>query len=115
MKKSREFRPALQSLEERVVLSFSFTSLIHSLLPFVNIGSKKTAVVAHAHTKATRTTVVGTKAHVYGGPRGKAPSNSTALEVTGSTKTVRMYGPLSGMGEAARRLQARQARLAARG
>jgi hypothetical protein len=117
MNKTRQFRPTLQPLEERVVLSFSFTSLIHSLFPFIHIADKKPAAPAHAHTPVTRKPVVGNKAHLYSGPRGKAPSNSTALETAGTTpKTVPMYGPLSGMGAAARRLQAaRQAHLKIKG
>jgi hypothetical protein len=113
MRKPRDFRPMLQPLEERVVLSFSFTSLVHSLFPFIKTNDKKPVVASRGHAPVTRKLVVGTKAHLYAGPRGKAPSNSTALEATGSTaKTVPMYGLLSGMGAAARRLQAaRQARL----
>jgi hypothetical protein len=115
MRKARKFRPTLQPLEERVVLSFSFTSLIHSILPFVNIGDTKKTVVDHrTHEPVARKPVVDKKAaRLYAGPRGKAPSNSTALDLPGRTaKTVPMYGPFSAMGAAARRLQAaRQARL----
>ena len=108
MKKSRDFRPMLQPLEERVVLSFSFTGLIHSLLPFIKLPEKKAAVVTRTHTPVTRKAIVGkAAAHLYAGPRGKAPSNSTALEATGSTKVVPMYGPYTGPAAlAARRLQA---------
>jgi len=96
MKKSRDFRPMLQPLEERVVLSFSFTGLIHSLLPFIKFPEKKAVVTVHAHTPVTRKVVVGKAAHLYAGPRGKAPSNSTALEATGSAKAASTDGPFSG-------------------
>ena len=36
MTKPRRFRPSAQPLEGRLALSFSFDSLIHSVLPFIH-------------------------------------------------------------------------------
>ncbi|MFO0950060.1 MAG: hypothetical protein U0835_02700 [Isosphaeraceae bacterium] len=41
MPKPRAFCPVMQCLEERVVLSFSFSNLVHSLFPFIKSNDAK--------------------------------------------------------------------------
>ena len=97
MKKSRDFRPMLQPLEERIVLSFSLTGLIHSLLPFIKFPEKKP--VATAHTHAPGDPEGGRRqgrAPLYGTP-GQGPFELDSLEATGSTKVVSTDKPFSGL------------------
>jgi hypothetical protein len=63
MKGPRAYRPTVQRLEDRVVLSLSFGSFLHSLFPLFSSGSKHPkkphlAAVGHAavgpHSEAVR-------------------------------------------------------------
>jgi hypothetical protein len=87
MKTPRTYRPTVQPLEERTALSLTFSGFIHSILPFIpDKSSAKKPVVAHAHVApVTRKPVVGHSKHLYAGPLGKAPANSTALDALATT------------------------------
>jgi hypothetical protein len=87
MKTPRRFDPTVQPLEERVALSLTFSGFIHSILPFIpDKSSAKKPVVAHAHVSPlVRKPVVGHAKHLYAGPLGKAPANSTAVESPATT------------------------------
>lgn len=109
MKKPQVFRPAVQPLEERVVLSFSFKSMLHSILPFIDFDDdeKKPARKPAAQVSSVaRRPVEGTDRALYAGPRGRAPANSTAFDLSGKKvqspdaarahpKVVPMYGPFA--------------------
>ena len=54
MKTRRSFRPSLQSLEGRVVLSFSFSRVIHSVFPFIKDTTKSKPTPAALQLAAAR-------------------------------------------------------------
>lgn len=49
MERACRFRPAVDALEGRVVLSFSFAKMFHSVFPFIPDKGSKTVVKAHPH------------------------------------------------------------------
>ena len=70
--KMRRFCPRFQSLEERTVLSFSFSHLLHSVFPFVPDKSSKAtpgaayrARLAMAKAEAANPALVPAPAHVH--------------------------------------------------
>lgn len=52
MKAARRFCPGVHSLEERVVLSFSFSKTLHSILPFIPDHTKVKALPTAAQIAA---------------------------------------------------------------
>jgi hypothetical protein len=54
MRRHCPFRPSVQPLEDRVVLSFSFSKMLHSVFPFVHDSSNKKPAAHVAHTQTPR-------------------------------------------------------------
>src|SRR5262249_33449096 len=52
MSKPRAYRPTLQPMEERVALSLSFTSFLHSIFPFISSG-KSNSILPFVKNKST--------------------------------------------------------------
>jgi hypothetical protein len=53
VRRARTCRPTIQPLEERVVMTLSFSGLVHSVFPFIKDNSK-TAHVAHTPAEKAR-------------------------------------------------------------
>ena len=63
MKKQRALRPVLQELEDRTVMSFSFSHLLHSVFPFIhsNTDTKTSSKTAAQMTAAQRSDLIQTR------------------------------------------------------
>jgi hypothetical protein len=90
MRKPRACCPTVQALEERVVLSLSFSKLIHSLFPFIKTNDK-TAVPHRPHVAA----------HVVRPHAGLAHPGAPAVAGTGTASGA---AAVVGARRAARRL-----------
>ena len=58
MRKRRALKPVVQPLEDRTVLSFSFSNLLHSILPFIHSGSSNSSKPASHMTAAQRSDMI---------------------------------------------------------
>ena len=79
MKKRRALRPALQSLEDRTVMSFSFSNLLHSVFPFIHSDTKTSSKPANSMTPAQRSDLIQKRWDARTTAAAKAPDAAKIL------------------------------------